>query len=199
MSVPCCKHLGYFQPSIRTAHSPRASRAGPSPGKAATDPSTRETLQAVADFSRSSFLSISDRNRPDFEVNTTVVAASISDLVASGGLNLKNFAAALRVNKNYLSGLFKAPVAWSDATKLQRIIFYTARNVLKQKFQELAPSPSPMRMPTTSTTTTAIMTTTTPGPRSASSSPTPAKLRRERLSEFQFNYLKDFFQVCILS
>ena len=176
--------------SIRSGDIPRASRAGISGAKVVVDHSSRETLQAIADISRTNYLSNSERTKPNFEVNTTVVAASINDLVASGGLNLKNFAAALRVNKNYLSGLFKAPVAWPDATKLQRIIFYTARNVLKQKFEELSPAPTMSPMVATTTTTTA-----TPSSRPASTSPTPGKLRRERLSEFQFNYLKDFFQV----
>jgi len=67
---------------------------------------SRETLQAVVDYSKNNFFSTPDGRRPDFEVDTSVLAANVNDLISSGGLNLKNFAAALRVNKNYLVSLF---------------------------------------------------------------------------------------------
>ena len=108
--------------------------------------------------------------------------AKFNDLVSSGKLNIKNFAAALRVNKTYLATLLQNPVPWSNATKLQKYIFIAAKNVVKQRTYGME-----------------SLTKVTPPP-SQPSSPEEerTKLKRERLSEFQFNYLKDFFQVRII-
>ena len=144
------------------------------------------------DISKNNFFSNPEGSKRDLEVETFTLASNINDLVSSGGLNLKNFAAALRVNKNYLASLLKNPVPWSSATKLQRFIFYAAKNVLRQKSNGFDSLITSAAAPVTS-----LRPPTPSSSRSATASPIPAKekLKRERLSVFQFNYLKDYFQV----
>jgi hypothetical protein len=87
-----------------------------------------------------------------------------------------------RVNRKYLEGLLMNPVPWGTATKLQRFIFHAARNVLKLKASGLE----------------SLLTAPASDPRpssAASPSPKKGKLRRERLTDYQFKYLKDYFQV----
>jgi hypothetical protein len=115
---------------------------------------SRETLQAVVDLTRNSFFSNPDKSSQDIlKVDTSVLANNLNSLV---NFNLKNFAAALRVNKTYLAGLLKAPVAWEQATKLQRFIFLAVKNVLKQRssgMESLMPTSSSVTSTLTSTAT----------------------------------------------